>query len=200
MTVSIIVGTFGDLEHWGKVAERALASAHAQSSPAEVIWSHAVSLQEARNSGAAKAGGDWLVFLDADDELDPGYVEAMEAGIGDLRQPSTIGEVDGRLDAAPVLIPKKRLLEGNYMVIGSMCRHDQFDAVGGFDDWPIYEDWDLWIRLWLNGAILAPCPKAIYRVHVNASGRNNQERATQLKYYHAIRNKHVSVARAKRLA
>jgi glycosyltransferase involved in cell wall biosynthesis len=200
MTVSIIVSTFGDRSIWHPLACRAIGSAEKQTVKSQVIYVHGASLQDARNAGAARAEGDWLIFLDADDELDPGYVEAMEAGTGDLRQPATLGVVDGREDPFPVVIPKKPLLDGNYMVIGTMCRKDLFGQVGGFDDWPIYEDWDLWIRMWLLGAVPAPCPEAIYRVHVQQEGRNSQDRATQVKYYNAIRQKHLPVARAKRLA
>lgn len=199
MSVSIIVGTFGDQEHWGKIAQRALSSAEMQTVPAEVLHSHHDTLQLARNAGAGVAKGEWLIFLDADDELDPKYVESMLAGTGTLRQPATLGIVDGKEDPFPVVIPKKNLLDGNYMVIGTMCRHDLFDEVGGFHDYPIYEDWDLWIRMWIAGAVPEPCPEAIYRVHVRQDSRNNQDRDTQVKYYNQIRSRHLPVARAKRL-
>lgn len=199
MSVSIIVGTYGDRAVWHQLACRAISSAEKQTVPAQIIYVHGSTLQDARNVGAERAEGDWLIFLDADDELDPKYVEAMLAGKGDLRQPATLGIVDGKEDPFPVVIPKKPLLDGNYMVIGTMCRRDLFEQVGGFHDYPIYEDWDLWIRMWIAGAIPEPCPEAIYRVHVQQESRNNQDRNIQVKYYNQIRNRHLPVARAKRL-
>ena len=86
MEVSIIVGTFGP-DHWIDLAmSRAIPSAQAQ--PAQVIHSHAATIAEARNLGAARAETEWLVFLDADDELEAGYIDALAAADGDLRAPA----------------------------------------------------------------------------------------------------------------
>jgi len=194
MDVSIVVGTFGDLDVWGSIAERALASASIQTTPAEVVHSHADTLKEARNHGAAIAKGEWLIFLDADDELDPKYVEAMLASEGDLRQPATLGVVDGKEDDYPVVIPPRVLIDSNYLVIGTMCRKADFLAVGGFDDFDMFEDWDLWLRMVLNGAVPVPCPEAIYRVHVSPNSRN-QTMNSQV--YAQIRNRHMAAWRAK---
>lgn len=195
VNVSIIVGTFGDLNVWGPIAERALASASTQTTPAEVIHSHSSdSLQDARNHGAAIAKGEWLIFLDADDELDSRYVEAMLAGSGDLRQPATLGVVNGKEDDFPVVIPQRTLIDANYMVIGTMCRKKDFQAVGGFGDYEIFEDWDLWLRMVLNGAVPMPCPGAIYRVHVYPNSRNKNMNS---QVYAEIRNRHMPAWRAR---
>jgi glycosyltransferase involved in cell wall biosynthesis len=189
ITVSVVVGTYGG-QQWVQLAEqRALPSVLAQTAPCEVIHVHGPSLHEARNEGAARAGGEWLVFLDADDELDRHYVAAMldavDAGAGErLFQPATLGVVEGVEDDAPVLLPERPLLEANYLVIGTMVAAAQFSRVGGFGDWSMFEDWDLWIRCWLEGARVQSVPGAVYRVHVMPSSRNRQ---LSLETYHAIR-------------
>lgn len=199
MTFSIVVSTFGDKQFWGGVAAaRAIPSAEAQTVHAEVIYSHAATLRQARNLGAAAAEGDQLIFLDADDELDQRYVEEMASFLdqaGDdhryLVQPATLGiREDGVEDAEPMLIPSKSLLEGNFMVIGTMLPRSLFQEVGGFNEWPMYEDWDLWIRCWRSGAVIAACERAIYRVHVRGASRNNQLRRLQVKTYNDIRRHH----------
>lgn len=187
--VSIIIGTYGSEDLWDSIAQPAMESAKNQSHPAEVIRSHGHNLQEARNYGAEEATGEWLVFLDADDELDAEYVESMLDGDGDIRQPSTLGIVDGQPDDYPVLIPRRNLLEANFLVIGSMVRRSLFLDVGGFDDYPILEDWGLWLKLWIEGAQIGTAPNAIYRVHVNRNGRNNREPSLHGQYYTAIRQR-----------
>lgn len=196
MTIAVCIGTYGT-EQWSNLAHtRAIPSAQNQTSPAhDIIHWHAETLQEARNGAAERARSDWLCFLDADDELDAGYLAAMTEALPDrdaLLQPATLGvHPDGHEDPYPALIPPKPLLEGNYMVIGTLIRRTQFERLGGFDDWPLYEDWDLWIRARTDGAALISVPDAIYRVHVNSGGRNSSPRPAQLDTYAAIRRRHL---------
>src|SRR5688500_13383139 len=104
-TIGVVIATFGNRDAWETLARKATHSALNQSQPADgVIWYHGDTLQEARNTGAERLGTDWLIFLDADDELDPLYVESMAGSSGDIRQPSTIGFYeDGTEDSRPVL-------------------------------------------------------------------------------------------------
>jgi glycosyltransferase involved in cell wall biosynthesis len=184
-TLSIVVSVFGDTAAWEPLARRAIASAERQSAPAEVIYSTGSTLQDARNSGAARAQGDWLVFLDADDTLDWLYVEKMLEGTGDVRQPATLGvHLDGREDPAPVMIPRRNhFSEGNWVVVGAGVRHDLFDEVGGFSYEDLYEDWSLWWRCWLAGGEIGTAPEAIYRVSVHAPGEGRNQPAPQQQQY-----------------
>lgn len=189
--VTVIVATFGD-SMWQELARHAGETAQNQTlRPHAVILSHGASLQEARNAPGLGADTEWLIFLDADDELDPYYVEAMMVGEGDVRQPATLGVVDGIEDDYPVMIgPGRTLLERNHIVIGAMVRTDLFRAVGGFDGWPVLEDWDLWLKCWRAGAEFGQVPEAIYRVHVNPNSRN-QNQALHGRVYGEIRRKHL---------
>lgn len=183
-TVDVVIPTFGGItREWERLRERAIHSVYEQTAVFESgvdirIWpTIGENLADARNRGANRGKGEWLIFLDADDELDSHYVEAMVAGTGDMRWPSTIGvHEDGHEDDYPVLLqPKGSLLVHNWMVIGTMIRREQFLKVGGFRDLPILEDWDLWIRLVIDGAVPMACPDALYRVHVRANSRNNPD-------------------------
>jgi glycosyltransferase involved in cell wall biosynthesis len=195
-SVAVIIATFGG-EDWLKKRDRAALSVEMQTKyPSEIIRFHGETLQEARNQAARLAMSDWLIFLDADDQLDKDYVRNMRHGSGDIRQPSTLGVVDGVEDDVPVLIPKRDLIEANYIVIGAMCRRDLFMEVGGFRDLPCLEDWDLWIRMVLAGAEVKPCPDAIYRVGVNPNSRN-QNKTAHAKTYAEIRSKYRNEWRRK---
>lgn len=198
--VSVIIGTYGDKEHWRPLAERAVASVEAQTVPVrDVVWNHGKSLAESRNVPALESDSEWLVFLDADDELDPEYMNYAFEDTSEVRQPSTLGVVDGVEDDSSVLIaPGATLLERNHIVVGAVVNRDLFKSVGGFDSLPVLEDWDLWIRCWLAGATFGQVPKAIYRVHV-MSGSRNSNSSLHGRTYSQIRAKYMPLARQRGL-
>ncbi len=196
--VGVVIGTFGD--GWFQRGLAAWESVQAQTVSVPAIRSHGTDLQAARNVGAkdlieSRPGIEFLIFLDADDTLDPHYVEEMLKGTGDLRQPSTLGVYpDGHTDDEPCLIepnPEDRggLLYRNHLVVGSMVRADLFFKVGMFADLPVLEDWDLWIRCAQAGAEITQVPKAIYRVGVNEGSRNS-EANLHGRIYQQIRRKY----------
>lgn len=177
MDVTICVGTFGGTE-WVQLAHRrALPSAAAQGVPT-VHW-HAGTLAEARNAALALVETEWVIFLDADDELDPGYVEAMALGTADVRGPVALYVDGGRERLWRPRVYRHRhdctaecLPEGNWLLIGSAVRADLVREVGGFRDWAWSEDWDLWLRCHLAGASFELVPDAVYRAHVRHDSRN----------------------------
>lgn len=174
--VGVVIGTYGDLEFWRPLAERALASVKAQTVVPGVVWNHQDTLAEARNGGADMFCG-WVenyIFLDADDELDGLYVESMLTGAADIRQPSTVGVRDGVVQGEPNVIPPTDLRFSNYLVVGSMVRAEAFHEAKGFADLPALEDWDLWGRLVLaHGATVETIPDAVYKIHFMDNSRNN---------------------------
>jgi glycosyltransferase involved in cell wall biosynthesis len=196
-TVGIVVSTFGD-PAWVKLAEeRALPSAYAQG--CEVVHEHGPSLHEARNEGARRLSSDWVVHLDADDELAPGYVEAILAASGDLRTPAVqIVGPDG--ERPPSLLPVRPLFEGNYLVIGTALRRNLFLGLGGFADWPCWEDWEFFLRAWLAGAEVGAVPRAVYRAHWRPDSRNAVPAAIRTLTYRRIRRRHLNAARRLRVA
>lgn len=174
-TVDVIIPVFGDTEPWRELRERAIDSAWTQTVlPNRIFCGYDEhELSAARNKPAFASTADWLIFLDADDELDRHYIEHMLEAEGDIRQPSTLGVVDGKRDDYPVLIPPgPSFMVHNHLIIGCMVRREMFVAVGGFRELPVLEDWDLWIRLQLHGAIVGAAPKSIYRVNVRLESRN----------------------------
>ncbi|WP_211349485.1 glycosyltransferase [Micromonospora pisi] len=176
--MTIAVGTYGN-ESWRQLAEtRAIPSAQAFGVP--VVHVHADSLHSARNGALAQVATEWVVHLDADDELEPGYLDAMAAGTADLRAPA-VRYVHGRRVGAPGL-PRVAghlhichagcLPHGNWLVVGTAVRTGLVRAVGGWWDEPLYEDWSLWLRCWAAGATVEAIPRAVYRAHVRRGSRN----------------------------
>lgn len=174
MSVAIVIATYGDYEWRRHGAE--LRDRTEDQQGVETIHFHGTSLSQARNYGAAQTDAEWLVFLDADDRLEDGYVEAMNNGTEAMRQPATRGFYpSGEQDDEAVLIPERNLMQANFLVIGTMVNRSLFDEVGGFRELPILEDWDLFIRMWLAGGEYEPIEDAVYWVYVRENSRNLQQ-------------------------
>lgn len=179
MRVSVIIATYGD-EEWRDLAlTRAFPSAKDQAAH-EIIVGHDTNLAigPVRNVLAEKATGDWLCFLDADDELAPGYLGAMEraweqeGGDGPettaLLLTPAIQTVRNGLSFPPGFWARLPLEQGNWLPVGTLIHRDLFSAVGGFGDFPHgFEDWSLWLKASRAGARIVKVRQAVYRHHLN---------------------------------
>ncbi|HJU83895.1 MAG TPA: glycosyltransferase [Holophagaceae bacterium] len=204
--VSIVIASY----NYGRFLDEAIRSALAQThQPVEVIVvddgsqddsvsvakAHPVRLitqanqgvSAARNVGARAAGGAFLVFLDADDALEPEYVECclrtLQAAPLEVAYAYTgmryFGSETGLFESRP--FDPKALGEGNYIHAAALLRREAFEAVGGFD--PAWreglEDYELWVRMLDRGyrGVLVPEPLLRYRRH--GPSRNLMSGSTQ---------------------
>lgn len=173
--VSVIVPAFGArYARWAR--ERAIPSAEAQvhDGRCEVIEVAGPTVVACRNAGARNASTEWLLFLDADDWIRPGYLAAMAAGTADVRGPATVFTRPGRPPTPPRCIEPRPLTDSNYLVIGTMLRRDLFLELGGFREWEAHEDHDLWMRCERAGATIEQIPDAVYVVFERPGSRNRQ--------------------------
>jgi glycosyltransferase involved in cell wall biosynthesis len=198
MTVTVAVATFGDL-HWETLAQhRAIPSAQ-RAGAERVLHEHGQTLHAARNALLDRVDTPFIIYLDADDELEPGYVHAMAGASGDVRVPRVrYARTHAR---GPALMPRVAghrhtcdaacLAYGNWIVVGACARTDLLRKVGGWLDFPWSEDWSLWLRCWQAGADIRPAPAAVYRAHVRADSRNRgQTPAVRLEAHRAIARAH----------
>lgn len=176
--LTIVVATFGGPE-WVELAlTRAIPSAEVQGVP--VVHAHGETLAAARNEGLDLVKTELVVFLDADDELEPGYVEAMLSASGDLRVPVVRyvrphrdrGAAFPRVAGHQHLCGPDCLEQGNFICVGAAVRAQLVRDVGGWGSYAWSEDWDLWLRCWRAGAEVVLVNDAIYRAHVNLQSRN----------------------------
>lgn len=138
----------------------------------------------AKNAAARVASGDYIVFLDADDVYLPTRIEALGEAASrrpdlDILVTDASIEVDGRTvrrayDATwPFEIDDQRrgILERNFVLGHAATKLQRFVEIGGFDDtMRTVADWDLWMRMILEGshAGLIPEPLARYRVRTGS--------------------------------
>lgn len=167
--ISVIIATYGE-RHWEEMA-RARALRSVEGIADEVIVGHDDdgTISSIRNQLAIHAKGEWLCFLDADDELDPTYLKAMEhaARPRALLTPIVQRIIKGRRKP-PSFYPEVSLLSGNWLVVGTVLERSLFMEVGGFSDYPHgFEDWSLWYKCTRVGAEVVRVPQAVYLQHVN---------------------------------
>lgn len=181
--VTIAIATYGD-DSWRELADgRARPSADAQEVP--IVQAHLPdgTLAQARNQALAEVQTEFVIFLDADDELAPGYVFWMGQGIADLRSPAIAQTMYGQA-LGPSFMPKvfqhrhhcdaECLRYGNWMVVGTAARTQLVRDVGGWEEFPWSEDWQLWAKCWRAGATVEAVHRAVYIAHVSQNGRNRQ--------------------------
>ena len=162
MDVTVIVATFGD----GDWATRGNATARRH----DATHVHGPDLATARNQGAEHATSEWLVFLDTDDELLPGYVDAMGRASGDLRAPTLeLAYHDRRVRPD---LTKRDIERMNPCCIGTAIRRELLLDLGGFPAFEAWEDWGLFLRAVRRGATIEHVPGAVYRSWVRAHSRN----------------------------
>lgn len=199
MTIAVLVATFGS-SAWRTLGDRrALASVAGQEAD-EVVRVHQDrgSVALARNEAAARSSADWLVFLDGDDELAPGYAAAMRgaaaAGGEDHLYTPAVSYAAGTRRKPPMFHPQCDPSLGNWMVIGTMVERAVFERAGGFDDRPEYggyEDWALWIKCQKLGAAPVRVPDAVYVAHVDPRSRHRAgDRNAKLGWHFAVGRDH----------
>ncbi|MBW4568369.1 MAG: glycosyltransferase [Tolypothrix carrinoi HA7290-LM1] len=140
-----------------------------------------------RNRGLAKATGEYLSFIDADDLWVSDKLEAQLNAL--LKHPQAALayswtdyiDMNGNFLKSGRRITEtgnvySKLLMYNFLENGSnpLIRSEAFNTVGGFDEsLPVAEDWDMWLRISAYYEfVLVPEVKIFYRVQANSLSTN----------------------------
>ena len=154
------------------------------------LWQANAGVAAARNRGIAETGGEWIAFLDADDEWLPHKIQSQLAilrrnpsmkwcncnprCIGRERQfdgpipPSLRPELnrDAGVSYFPASLAGLRIQTPGFVVHRSVLAE-----VGPFDtSLRVAEDRDLWWRIAMRYPRLGYCPRVCYRVHEETPG------------------------------
>lgn len=171
MLVSVIIPTLNEAAY----IEATLDALHRQDGPLEVIvvdggstdgtaalaasYVTVLHTPQSRarqmNAGAKHATGDALLFLHADTRLPPNGTALIRRTLARSGSEAGIFRLSFDRDA-PLLrfyalcthLPWVRLCFGDR---GLFVRRETFEAVGGFPDWPVFEDLELAARLHQRG-------------------------------------------------
>jgi glycosyltransferase involved in cell wall biosynthesis len=186
---SVIIASFGSI-YWETLGKMRAFPSVVDQGFSEVILIHEpdMTLAEVRNAGARKASGDNLLFLDADDELAPGFADAMKAALDNLGEgpyllTPAIRYGAGKKFSTPRFWPEIDIKTGNWMVIGTLMRRSIFESVGGWDEYELYEDWALLAKCMEAGSTAVMVPDAHYMVHVSANSRNRGNSQKTFRYW-----------------
>lgn len=171
---SVLAQTFRDFEiiviDDGSTDEETIRLFSSYSRPGtRVIRTPNQGLAEARNTGIREARGKYILPLDADDRIAPGYLEKAVAVL-DTRPKTgivyclaeTFGARQGLWPAPEYSL--KRMLLGNIIFCSALFRREDWEEVGGYNrnmavGW---EDWDFWLSLIERGREVFRIPEVLF--------------------------------------
>ena len=135
-------------------------------------------LAEALNAGLKEASTEWIVRLDADDFFYDNCVEELKNFCldADVVYPELM-LVDENLQllgyfTADPFCPNRFLINNMVAGAGTLFRRQLALNIGGYRDMESHEDYDLWFRMFQNGARFKACPEAKYVYRQVSNSRN----------------------------
>ena len=147
--------------------------------PVRIAGGKALGRPRAANAGLEAATGEWMLFLDEDDTIEPDHVESLvmaakEANARVAYSQTRLVDASGatqRIFGGP--FRRDLLQRSNYLSIHAVLFHRSFVEEGArFDETlETFEDWDFWLQLASRcDFAFVPKPGAIYRGATGASG------------------------------
>lgn len=136
-------------------------------------WVSNYGLSTCRNNGVLATNGEYVMMLDADDKLEPTYLEKVVRHAAPGRLVCAGLRMFG--DDNKVCYPREDfttadLICANQFYCTALFYRNDFNAVGGYDpmlDQLGCEDWELWIRMYKHGCRLKVVREPLfhYRIH-----------------------------------
>ncbi|MEM1368800.1 MAG: glycosyltransferase [Cyanobacteria bacterium P01_H01_bin.15] len=127
--------------------------AELENGPVEIIHQSNRKLPAARNTGIRAAQGRYICCLDADDCLEPTYLEKCLVLLEVLRL-DVAYSWQREFGYGDMVIPTSKfcletLLEHNCCIVPAVFRKEIWQKVNGYDEHMVigYEDWEYWLRL-----------------------------------------------------
>lgn len=191
---TVVVASYGNWYWWDLGKDRAIPSIESQVNQVIQVHLSDGTLAQARNAGLEKVETEYVIFVDADDELEPKYIEMMAQGTADLRGPrvrygpdaiSWMPQVVGKHGRHTHRCQAECLREGNWLVIGTCARTELMRKVG-WKEYALFEDWAMFAEMWKNGATVEGIDGAVYLAHTRPNSRNQGDQAMKLRVFEEI--------------
>lgn len=150
----------------------------------------------ARNFGISVAQGKYILPIDADDILLPGFikwaVDMMESAAEVkccIPKDVFCGERDGEWHLQPY--SKGLLARKNMIPASALYRRSDWEAVGGyFEGIQAREDWGFWISLLKNGGEIVTSPEVYLKYRIHASSKRIADRNQKRKVIDVLNEQH----------
>lgn len=143
-----------------------------------IILPKNIGVAKARDIGVHMSKGRLLLFVDADDKLAPDFIEQCGKIINkvDIAYPNVIKfgniEVNKLIETPDKITPKLLMYENLKLVVTSMMHKYIYKKLNGFNNLPIYEDWDFWLRAMAEGFTFGKANTLFY-YRQNRKSRNH---------------------------
>ena len=157
----------------------------------------------ARNAGIRAARGTYILPLDADDTIEPTY---MEKAVRILNENPSVGVVYCRADlfgeqSGPWYLPDyslRAMLQDNIVFVTSMFRREDWERVGGFNTnmHAGREDYDFWLSILELDREVVQIPEVLFHYRIKPKSRTTgfQDSVEQIKEtYHTLYRNHTAL-------
>ena len=157
---------------------------------------------KARNTAIEAAGGEYILPLDADDTIEPTYVEKAVKILEKNKDIGVVyckvkffGEKNGNLNCPE--FSENYLLYSSCISSCSMFRKKDFIKCGGDRDYMKdgCEDWDLWLYFYENGYLFYRIPENLlnYRILKNDFTRTVTQKENQKDLWKLMVKNHINL-------
>ena len=153
-----------------------LRDAHPRKRIAVVTQKNSGTAAAARNRGARETDAEFIMFLDADDTIEPAYLAATHAALAAdatagfaYTDRHDFGDIDKDVPSLPYDL--RSLSRACYVNCCALMRRAAFDRVGGYKtNVNGMEDWDLWLSLGEAGYRGVHVPRTLFRYRRHGAG------------------------------
>jgi glycosyltransferase involved in cell wall biosynthesis len=130
----------------------------------------------ARNDGIKRSSGKYVICLDADDFIDPTYIEKAVAVLETHPQLGLVTTYTQAFGATNETwsyadYNARELIRNNMIITAAMFRKSAWERVGGYKTGIGYEDWEYWINLAEHGYFGKTIPEALFHYRTAANSR-----------------------------